>query len=169
LALDIFDHPVVERLVDGEPILASEMRQAVVDFWKANETFALCANCSWTKYVSGRPEVKRRPRGCCESCPHFIENKGCGQRNLSCLFFTCDRVKKHLKEAGAWESFHYLERLICRLAYRKEPYFNVCRLPPRARLYLADLGEDAADYNLVDGVFIDSDYEGVPRDRLEGA
>ena len=167
MALDIFDHPSVVRLLEGEPILASELREALVDFWKANETFAICADCKSTIYVRGIPEEKRRPRGCCGGCPSFIEDKGCGQRNLACLFFTCVRVSNHLKDAGVWENFEFLHQLIAKVTYRREPYYNSCRLPARARLYIVDMPKHNWDWDKTDGVCIDSDYEGVRRDRLE--
>jgi hypothetical protein len=53
------------------------------------------------------------------------------------------------------------------LTYRKEPYYNACRLPARAKLYLDDIGVESTSSVGMEGLFIDSDYEGVPRDRLE--
>ncbi len=130
MSLDIFDHPTVERLIQGERIRVQELREALVEFWEKNGTFAICANCPAAGFAS--------VTGCCGACKWHDLEKGCTKRNVSCLTFTCPTLTDRLMKLGLWERYDAFRQMLWGDIAGQEEYYNQSRLPDDAELFIVE-------------------------------
>lgn len=134
MSLDIFDHPAIQRLVQGEPIPIQDLRQAIVDFWKENGASEICDSCRSLLWF-GKKNENSPVTGCCGPCRYLDLDRGCTQRNLMCQTFSCVRLKQLLDRAGVLGSWLQFEDMLEQL----EDQDNWdARLPNGALIFLSN-------------------------------
>ena len=128
MSLDIFRHPTVERLMDGGKVTIQDLREALVDFWKENRGYELCANCPLDLYDSAT--------GCCGKCKYHDLERGCIKRNIACQVWSCTELRNHLARLGVENSFSKFRGMVAHELTPVDQIYNKKRLPDDAPIFL---------------------------------
>jgi len=68
-----------------KPQTIGEARKTIDDFLIDTGCNKICQKCP----LYGK-------HGCCEGCDYLVEGKGCTNKNLSCLTYSCTALNSHL-------------------------------------------------------------------------